>query len=259
MVGFFDSGVGGLSILREVQKLLPAEDTVYFGDTAHVPYGSRSADEIITLSLQAAEFLIKQKSKLIVVACNTATSAAIQELRKRHATLPIVGVVPVMKTLAQHSRVKRVAVCATAATLSSNLYRRLKKEFAAGLEALELARPEWVEFVEAGDMKVPKLLESVVSTANTIRDFGADSVAFGCTHFAYLRSLMEQALPGVTLYDSGSAVARQVARVLAANQILAVTDQPGSETFFVSGNPTSFSTVASRLLERKVIAKKVVK
>lgn len=254
MVGFFDSGVGGLSILREFRKLLPNEEVVYFGDTAHLPYGSRSAEEITDLSLQAVDFLLRQKPKVIVIACNTATSVAIQTLRRRYPTLPIVGVVPVVKTLAQHTQNKRVAVCAMAATLSSNIYAQLKKEFAPGIEVLELAQPEWVMFIEAGELNSPKVLESVNSVAKRVHDFGADSLALGCTHFDFLLPTLVRAMPRVAMYDSGSAVARHVVRVLTANHALTATSTIGIEKFIVSGDPISFSSVASRLLGREIIA-----
>jgi glutamate racemase len=255
MVGFFDSGVGGLSILREFHKLLPHEDTVYFGDTAHVPYGTRAADEILALSLQAIDFLINQGSKLVVVACNTATSVAIKEVRKRFPSLPIVGVVPVMKTLAERTKNKRVAVCATAATLSSGSYAQLKKDFCGGIEVLEIARPEWVTFVESGDTNFLKVVESITSTVKDICAFGADSLALGCTHFDFLRVLLEQTMPEIAIYDSGAAVARHIVRVLTANRVLSTSDRLGTETFVVSGDPTAFSNVASRLLGRGIVAK----
>lgn len=255
MIGFFDSGVGGLSILREFRKLLPNEDVVYFGDTAHVPYGSRSAEEITALSLQATGFLFEQRPKLIVIACNTATSVAIQVLRQRYPTLPIVGVVPVVKTLAQHTQNKRVAVCATAATLSSNIYTQLINEFTTGMEVLELALPEWVMFVEAGELNSSKVLESVNSAADSIHDFGADSVALGCTHFDFLLPMLVRAMPTVAIYDSGSAVARHIVRVLTANHALTATSKVGAEKFIVSGDPVLFSSVASRLLGREVTAR----
>jgi glutamate racemase len=259
MVGFFDSGVGGLSVLREFSRLLPNEDVVYFGDTAHVPYGLRSVDDIVGLSLQAIEFLISQKSKLVAVACNTATSVAIQEVRKHFPSLPIIGVVPVMKTLAQQTRNKRVAVCATTATLSSNSYAQLKKDFCTGLEVLELARPEWVTFIESGDTNSSKVIELITSTVNDIRDFGADSVALGCTHFDFLRPVLEKAIPEVAIYDSGAAVARHIVRVLTANHALAIGDRRGTEKFFVSGSAEQFSSTASDLLGRTIITKKVRK
>lgn len=257
MVGFFDSGVGGLSILREFRQLSPNEDTVYFGDTARVPYGTRSADEIIDLSLRAVNFLVNQKSKLVVVACNTATSVAIEGVRKQISSVPIVGVVPVMKTLAERTKNKRVAVCATAATLSSNSYAKLKQDFCGDIEVLEIARPEWVTFVESGDTTSSKVVESVNETANEIRDFGADSVALGCTHFDFLRPQLERTMSEIAIYDSGAAVARHIVRVLNTNHALTTNGQSGNEMFFVSGSPEKFSIIASGLLGRTIITKQV--
>lgn len=254
MIGFFDSGVGGLSILEEVKKVLPHEDVVYFGDTKNVPYGTRSAQDIIDLSIAAVNFLQQHKPDLLVVACNTATSVAIDELRKQFPQLPIIGVVPVVKTLAERTTVKRAAVCATEATLQSRVYQKLKHDFAGELQILELARPEWVTMVEAGEDDSVALQSSIEVTAKEIEAFGVDVVAFGCTHFSFLRSQMEKVLPNVAILDSGDAVARHILRVLTANQKLDPKDSLGQEQFFVSGDERTFSAVATKLLRRQIVA-----
>lgn len=257
MVGFFDSGVGGLSVLVEVQRLLPSEEFVYFGDTAHVPYGPRPAREIAELSLAAVEWLRRRKPALVVLACNTATAVAIDTLRARHPDIPIVGVVPVVKTLAEQTRTRRVAVVATTATLQSATYRHLKKKFVQGVEILELARPEWVTSVEAGELTAPLLIASVSTTTKEILDWGGDCLALGSTHFPWLRPMITSALPGVRVFDSGPAVARQVVRVLTANGQLPHRSHRGQTTFVVSGDPRLFSLVASKLLGQTVTAEKV--
>lgn len=222
MIGVFDSGVGGLSVLREVRKLLPHEDFVYLGDTANVPYGGRKDEHIRQLSEAAVQTLLRYHSDLVVVACNAATSVAINQLRLDYPKLPIVGVVPVLKTAAEQTKTNKIAVLATVATLTSRTYADLKEQFARDLQVLELALPEWVLLVERGELDGSTIRSSVMQVAEQVEAFGADVVALGCTHFPFLRPEIEQAMPMVVVLDSGPAVARQVVRVLTANQKLPV-------------------------------------
>lgn len=267
MIGIFDSGVGGLSILQELRKALPNADFTYFGDTANVPYGGRPRKEIIELSTQAVRALLRDTPDLVVVACNTATSVAIEELRRSFPHLPIVGVVPVLKTATAHTRKGKAAVLATGATLQSDSYRDLKQKFASGVAVLELALPEWVELVEEGKTTPsrhpaghPSSLEegrvvaqSVRGVAQNIRHFGADIVVMGCTHFVFLRASLERELPGVEILDSGPAVARQVVRVLTANGKLPEPGHVGSVKYFCSGDVEQFELVAGRLMGERSI------
>lgn len=257
MIGVFDSGVGGLSILQALRRALPSADFVYFGDTANIPYGGRPWNEIVELSIQAVRVLHRDTPDLVVVACNTVTSVAIEELRRTFPALPIVGVVPVLKTAAAQTKNKKVAVLATIATLTSRTYANLKEQFARELEVLELALPEWVLLVEQGKVSGLEVETSVHDVAEQVKAFGADVVALGCTHFPFLRSVIEQALPNVPILDSGSAVARQVVRVLTANQKLPDQSKAGSVTYLCSGDPAAFSRVASMLLGEQVEAKRV--
>lgn len=249
MIGIFDSGVGGLSVLREIEKLLPASDIVYFGDTAHVPYGPRSAEEILSFSIAAVEFLQTFSPAVIVIACNTATSVAIEKLRQRFPGQPLIGVVPVVKTLAERSRDGRGVVIATQATLNSPIYEKLKKDFASHMRILELPMPTWVEFVERGELDSPALKQSIREVAEKIRGFHADVVALGSTHFPWLRSLIEAALPGVVVLDSGGAVARQTNRVLTAID-RSGQHETGVQQFWVSGDAKSFAATGEFLLGR---------
>lgn len=256
-IGIFDSGIGGLSILRDVRQHLPAAEIVYYGDTRNVPYGGRPTEDIERLSLAALEVVRGYRPDIIVVACNTATSVAIQKMRSIHSDLPIVGVVPVIKKAVERSKAKKIAVLATAATLTSHSYATLKQTFAPGVEVLDLALPEWVTMTERGDLASPDLAASVEVVANKIHDFGADVVALGCTHFVFLRPLIEAALPGVTVMDSGSAVARQTERLLRLNRKLTPAKGQGSVTYVCSGDPAAFSRVAAELLGEKIEARKV--
>lgn len=257
MVALFDSGVGGLSILREVRKALPGSDFVYYGDTTHVPYGGRPNNEITLLSLNAVQCLSGLQPDLVVVACNTATSVAIAALREANPGLPIVGVVPVLKTTAERTKSGRVAVLATDATLKSASYVELKQTFAQGIEVLELALPEWVTFVEQGNVDGEGVEQSAASVAEKVTTFGADVIALGCTHFPFLRPVIEQALPGVLVLDSGPAVARQVVRVLTNNGKLLAAQESGTVKYCCSGDPGQFSAVATKLLGEKINAERI--
>ncbi len=252
MIGFFDSGVGGLSVLREIRKALPSVDLTYFGDTANVPYGGKGDDEIARLTVRAVDVLKRQQLDLVVIACNTATSVAISAVREMNPDLPVVGVVPVLKTAAERTSAGRIAVLATDATLKSASYHDLKTRCAEGTETLELALPEWVTFVEQGDLDGDDVKGSVRTVAEKVRAFNADVVALGCTHFPFLRPVIERALPGVAVLDSGAAVARQVVRVLTNNGKLPAAQGSGTAGYYCSGDPGRFSAVATQLLGERV-------
>lgn len=228
--------------------MLPDSDIVYYGDTAHVPYGGRPHDEIERLTLNAVSVLRKRKPDLIVIACNTATSVAINAVRAANPDVPIVGVVPVLKTAAETTKTGHVAVLATDATLKSQSYQDLKNRFASKVAVLELALPEWVAFVEQGNVNGTDAHASVATVAQKVLAAGSDVVALGCTHFPFLRPAIEQALPGVLVLDSGGAVARQVVRVLEATNTLKQQHERGTVTYLCSGDPDTFAGVAGQLL-----------
>lgn len=248
MIGVFDSGVGGLSVLQEIRKLLPQSDFVYFGDTANVPYGGRTDDHIKQLSEAAVQLLLRYQPDIVVVACNTVTSVAINQLRLDYPKLPIVGVVPVLKTAVERTKTNKIAVLATVATLTSRTYLDIKEKFARDQQILELALPEWVLLVERGVLDGPEVQYSVQQVAEQVRSFGADTVALGCTHFPFMRTMLEEAMPDVEILDSGPAVARQVVRVLRANGTLPETGREGTVTYLCSGDVEQFERVAGKLL-----------
>jgi len=255
-IGIFDSGIGGLSILQSIRARLPQADLVYYGDTANVPYGGRPAEDIERLSLEALEVVRTFQPDAVVVACNTATSVAIQKLRSVHSELPMIGVVPVIKKAAEASARKRIAVLATTATLTSHSYESLKRSFAHDVEVLDLALPEWVTMTENGDLESRELRASVASVSRRIQEFGADVVALGCTHFVFLRPALEAVLPGVEIMDSGEAVARQTERIL-ASKVQLPPDGRGNVRYYCSGEAESFSRIATKLLGQPVAAERI--
>lgn len=225
-IGFFDSGVGGLSVWREVVRLLPNEGTVYLADNAHCPYGPQPAERIVALSRANTDFLLSKGCKLIVVACNTATAAAIDTLRANYS-VPFIGMEPAVKPAALASAKHLVGVLATAGTLHGRLYRETSERFAGNAKMVVREVHGWVEAVERGEMNTPATLELVRKEVRPLLDAGVDSLVLGCTHFPFLRNAIEAvAGTGVRLYDPAPAVARQVKRVLTKNGLLVEAAAP---------------------------------
>lgn len=248
MIALFDSGVGGISILKEVRRLLPNADFVYFADSANAPYGDRGDQEITALSLAAIERLRAYHPEAMIVACNTATSIAIEVIRAACPNVPVIGVVPVLKTVAATTSTGRAAILATRATLTSASYQQLKQQHASQTTLLEIPLPEWVRFAEDGLQSTDAIRVSVAGVARTIVEHGADVVALGCTHFPFFRAQLQSMLPNVLILDSGPAVARQVVRVLERNHALPGPEESGQITWLTSGDATTFTALADRLL-----------
>jgi glutamate racemase len=231
-IGVFDSGVGGISVLREVRRLLPGEDLVYVADSGHCPYGGKSYAEIQVRACAITRFLVGQGSKVVVVACNTATAAAIETLRATFGDVPIVGMEPAIKPAVAATRSGVVGVLATGATLGGERFAGLAQRFSDGVELLTQACPGLVERVEAGDLDGPQTLGLLRLCVQPLLARGADTLVLGCTHYPFLRNaLFELVGPEVVLIDTGEAVARQVARVVDAE----VRDRPG-DVRFVTGD-----------------------
>jgi glutamate racemase len=214
-VGIFDSGVGGLSVLQAVHARLPASELLYAADTAHAPYGDRSEDDICDRSLRIASFLRAQGAELVVVACNTATAAAVAALRAAWPEMPIVGVEPGIKPAVAASTSRRIGVLATTRTLASEKFRRLALAHAEGATLHLQACPGLADAIEAADTAGTGLAAMVERYCAPLREAGVDVVVLGCTHYPFARALFEGALPGVRLVDTADAVARQTARLAA--------------------------------------------
>jgi glutamate racemase len=216
-IGVFDSGVGGLSVLREIRALLPDEDLVYVADSAHCPYGEKSHTFIRQRAATLSRFLIEQRARVIVVACNTATAAAIEDLRAHFVDVPIVGMEPAIKPAAAATRSGVVGVLATGTTLGADRFALLAERFADGIEVLTQPCPGLVEQVEAGDLESERTLDLLRAYTTPLLDRGADTLVLGCTHYPFLRPALVRVVgPDVTILDTGKAVARQVARVVDA-------------------------------------------
>lgn len=215
MIGVYDSGLGGLSVLRAIRALLPCHDLCYLADTAYCPYGPRPPAEVRARALACAGWLVAQGAGLVVVACNTASSAALELLRTA-LPIPIVGMEPGIKPAIAATRTRRVGVLATDGTLTGERFAGLVERFAGDVRVQTMPCPGLVEQVEAGDLQGPRTRALLTRYLAPLQAGGVDTIVLGCTHFPFLTPLIaELAGPGVMIIDTGPAVARQVARVAA--------------------------------------------
>ncbi|MDR0786956.1 MAG: glutamate racemase [Gemmatimonadota bacterium] len=250
-IGVFDSGLGGLSVAREIRSRLPDESIIYIADSAYVPYGGRPLEEIRERSIVVTGELVKRGAKMIIVACNTASGAAIEQLRARFS-LPIVGLEPAVKPAAVSTRAGCIAVLATPATLQTDRFHRLVDQHGEDVRIVKIPCPGYVELVESGKMDDERALEIVREPLMPAIQAGVDRVVLGCTHYPFLRELIRQVLgDGVEILDSGAAVARQVERVLVQHELAAGDpadrSEPGSFTMLTTGDPGRVAPVASGL------------
>ncbi len=216
MVGFFDSGIGGRCILDAFRRLCPNEPTVYFADTANCPYGNKPAEEVVERALAISEDLIGRGCEVVVVACNTATAAAIDVLRRRWPGVPFVGMEPAVKPAALGSRTGVVGVLATRGTFNGSLYRETRARVAGSTRIVESVADELVALVERGCTEGPEAEAAVRARVEPLVAAGADRIVLGCTHFPHLKGLMEKVAAGrAEIVDPSDAVARRIREVLA--------------------------------------------
>lgn len=217
-IGIFDSGLGGLSICKEIMKLLPNESIIYLADSKNAPYGGKSKNEIIKLSIKNVELLLEMGCKIIVVACNTATTNAISDLRLIF-DVPIIGVEPATKSAALQTKSGKIGVLATEGTLKSELFLATSKQFRDSLEIIEVKGENLVRYIEAGNIKKTKpLLEKYLLP---MVEVGVDNIVLGCTHYPFLIPLIKEVVPkNVVIIDSGKAVAKQTESILRIENLL---------------------------------------
>lgn len=248
-IGIFDSGVGGLSVWREIVRQLPAEHTLYFADQAHIPYGQRPLDELRRLTENVTRFLLAQGAKIIVVACNTASGAALHALRDTFPDTPFVGMEPAVKPAVEHTRTGAVGVIATPATFEGDLFAGLVARFGDGVDLHAQACPGLVEAVEAGALDTPETEALLRRYLIPLLDAGIDQLVLGCTHYPFLSPTIQRIVgPEVTLIDPAPAVARQVGRVLAERNLRAPVSQYANHQFYTSGDPRTFFKMARVLI-----------
>lgn len=214
MIGVFDSGIGGLSVLREIRREMPPADLLYLADQSRAPYGPRTLSDVEEISLEIGAWLIEHGASTIVVACNTASAAALESLRARFDVLPIVGMEPAVKPAAATTHSGVIAVFATAATFQGRLFESVVSRHGAGVRVVAMTCPEWVELVESGRVTDRDVTEAVAGPVKDARSQGADVAVLGCTHFSFLAPLIvDQAGGALTVIDPAAAVAAQTKRV----------------------------------------------
>lgn len=220
-IGVYDSGLGGLTVWREIRRQLPEESLIYLGDGKNCPYGARPAEEIRHLADEAVGRLVAMGCKMVVVACNTATAAAIEFLRAKYATLPIVGMEPAVKPASLHTRSGVIGVLATARSLDGDLFRRTAARYGADIQVLTAVGEGFVELVEESREQTPEAFEAVRRILDPMIAGGADQIVLGCTHYPFLLPLFERIVEGrgVTIVDPSPAVARRVGQLLDENDL----------------------------------------
>ena len=256
-IGIFDSGVGGLSVWREVVRQLPHERTLYLADQAHVPYGHRRLAEVREFSEGITRFLLDLGAKIIVVACNTASAAALHHLRRTFPDVPFVGMEPAVKPAVERTHNGVVGVIATHATFQGQLFASLVERYAGDVQVLTQVCPGLVEAVEAGALDTPETEALVRACVAPLVEASVDQLVLGCTHYPFLRPAIERTIgEGVTVVDPAPAVARQTGRVLARLGLATPPspdaarrrDRVGHHVFYTSGDAAAFALMIGQLL-----------
>ena len=242
-IGIFDSGIGGTSIWGEIKELLPYENSIYLADSKNAPYGEKSKERILDLSIKNTNFLLDRDCKLIVVACNTATTNAISYLRENYE-VPFIGIEPAIKPAALNSKSKIVGVLATKGTLSSSLFHSTSKNHAAGITILEQKGTGLVELIENGKLQSDELFKLLKGYIDPMLEKGMDHLVLGCTHYPYLIPILKKMLPAnIMIIDSGQAVARQTKTVLEKLALLNASRQLADYQFYTNGNENVLSNI----------------
>jgi glutamate racemase len=249
-IGVFDSGSGGLTVMHELLVTLPHEDVLYLGDGARLPYGPRALPQIRRFALEIGSFLERQGVKLVLVACNAATSAALSELQER-LSVPVVGVIaPEAHAAVQATRNRRIGLLATQATVSAGRYEQLLRTLDAGVRLTAVACPRLVPLIESDDPFGERTVTAVREYAAPLKAAGVDTVVLGCTHYPLIRPILQRVFGReVTLVFSAEETAREVAETLARKGIEADGGREGAYRFLTTGDPDAFRTMGSRFLQ----------
>lgn len=248
-IGIFDSGIGGLSVLHEILQLLPDEPTLYLADQANVPYGPRSLEEVQQFSVAISEFFLTLNAKMIVVACNTASAAALHYLRQRFPAIPFIGMEPALKPAAEQTKSGVVGVLATPATFQGALYASVLERFAQGVTVLQDTCPGLVNQIEAGELDSPQTKIILKTALTPMLSAGIDTVVLGCTHYPFVIPLIQQVVgEGVRVIDPAPAVAKQVARILDQHHLRNQSNPKITYHYYMtSGNLANFQNMLQRL------------
>jgi glutamate racemase len=257
-IGVMDSGIGGLSVLSHLHSLMPGANLLYFADQAHIPYGPRPVEQIQLFASGIVRFLIEMGADMIVVACNTASAAALDYLRHTYPHLPIVGMEPAVKPAAATTRTAKVGVLATPGTFNSHRYAGLMTRYAAGIEVYEDACSGLVQLIESGNLDTLETRSILERAVTPMLAAGIDTLVLGCTHYPFVIPLLKQvAGDGVAIIDPAPAVARHARNVLQQNNPAVLITTSGTLHCFTSGDEVKFAMMASRLLDYSCMTQKV--
>lgn len=244
-IGIFDSGIGGTSIWKEISALLPNENTIYLSDSKNAPYGEKTKQEIIDLSIKNTDFLIKQNCKLIVVACNTATTNAIKVLRDQY-NIPIIGIEPAIKPAALKTKTNIIGILATKGTLNSELFEKTSSTFREKITIKEKIGTGLVELIEEGKINSVEMTELLTSFLEPMIENKVDCLVLGCTHYPYLIPQIREIVgENMQIIDSGEAVARQTKVVLEKHQLLNTDAQESTHQFYINKNKRVLEMIIS--------------
>jgi glutamate racemase len=255
-IGIFDSGIGGLTVLKAIERILPHENVIYFGDTARVPYGNKSRQTVIRFSTENILFLLKKNVKIIVIACNTSSSLALEYLKKIF-NIPVIGVIdPAVQRAIASSQKKRIGVIGTKSTVNSRVYQRKIMEKAKDARVFSKECPLFVPFVEEGIVR-GRIIDSLIQMYLKGLKGKIDTLILGCTHYPLLKPTISKYLKGVSLVDSASAVAHQARGLLSQRNMLS-NKKPSSKDFYVTDDSHTFKKLAKLFLKRDISKPKVI-
>jgi glutamate racemase len=257
-IGIFDSGVGGLSVLRAIRSQMPEESVLYFGDQGHIPYGPRPMEQIRDFSEAITAFLLEKNAKIIVVACNTASAAALKYLREKFPDVPFVGMEPAVKPAAEHTQTGKVGVLATPATFQGALYASVVERFANGVDLFQSTCPGLVQQIENGNLMGEEPRQILNEALSPMLQNNIDTVVLGCTHYPFVIPLIQQiAGANVRVIDPAPAVAKQLQRLLQATGLKNESQSPGGVTFYTSGDPEDLKSLLPLLMGETGTVKRV--
>ena len=248
-VGIFDSGVGGISVLRAIRKQMPEEPVIYFGDQGHIPYGPRRMEQIRHFSKAITKFLLGKNAKIIVVACNTASAAALKYLREEFSDVQYVGMEPAIKPAAEHTHTGKVGVLATPATFQGALYASVVERFANGVELFQDTCPGLVQQIEQGNLNGEETRRILEDALLPMLERNIDTVVLGCTHYPFVIPLIQQIVgEKVRVIDPAPAIAKQTGRLLEARGMRNQSESKVDVKFYTSGDPDAFKSLLPSLL-----------
>jgi glutamate racemase len=250
-IGFFDSGVGGLSVMKEAIQVMPNENYIYFGDSKNAPYGVKSVEEVRDLTFKAVEFLLNKGVKGIAIACNTATSAAVADLRKIYPDLPLVGIEPALKPAVELNKDGNILIMATSMTLKEEKFNRLMNRYKDRASIIPVPCPGLVEFIEAGKLDGKEVEEYLFEKVNTYNGGKIASIVLGCTHYPFIKDTLVKIIgKDITIIDGGLGTAKELRRRLSEKNLLTESRENGTIEIINSSNKNEVIDLSYRLLNK---------